>query len=197
MGAFGVVSIAPSDPGFGDILDASGERAFVTSSAAATRQASRIALVSMTQVKSLPRCPPDLRPDGPLRSCAIMFPASTSEMLKTAARLARDCGETLATNSFPSALCPFVLSSTPLLVCPFVTPFVPLCASHGACNDGYVSSVVRTSVWDCSETNTASALVTHPEQARQSVSDIEAGGGGSEAAAFSSVVTSYGFWNIC
>jgi hypothetical protein len=122
-----------------------------------------------------------------------MFPASTSEMFKTAARLARVCGETLATNIFPSACCSFTPFVAPRLLCPFAAPFVPLCASHGARNDGYVSSVVRTSVCDCSETSTASALVTHPEHARQSVSDIEAGGGGSAAAAFSSVVTSYGF----
>ena len=136
MGAFGVVSIAPSEPGFGDALSASGDRAFVTSSAAATRQASRMALVSMTHVKSLPWWPPDFKPEGPLRSCAIIFPASTSETLKTAARLARVCGEMLATNSFPWALCPFTPFVTPLLVCPFVAPFVPLCASHGVRNDG-------------------------------------------------------------
>lgn len=56
-----------------------------------------------------------------------------------------------------------------------------------------MSSVVRTSVCDWSDTSTASALVTHPEHARQSVSEIEAGGGGCDAAALSSVVTSYGF----
>ena len=56
---------------------------------------------------------------------------------------------------------------------------------------------MRTSVCDCSETSTASALVTQPEHARQSVSDIEAGGGGSAAAAFSSVVTSYGSYDLC
>lgn len=56
-----------------------------------------------------------------------------------------------------------------------------------------MSRVVSTSVCDWSETSTASALVTHPEQARQSVREMEAGGGGCDAAAFSSVVTSYGF----
>jgi hypothetical protein len=119
-----------------------------------------------------------------------MFPASASDTLKTAARLARDCGETLATNSLPSWLCPLTPFATP---CPFATPFVPLCGCHGARSDRYVSSVVRTSECDWRETSTASALVTHPEQARQSVSEMEAGGGGCDAAAFSSVVTSYGF----
>jgi hypothetical protein len=188
MGCFGVVSIAPSDPGVDGAFAASGLNAVATSSAAATRQASRTTFVSMTQVKSLPWWPPVRRPEGPLKSCVIMFPASSSDMFKTAARLARACGETLATNNLPSCWCPFAP-----FVCPFAAPFVPLCASQGARKDEYVSRVVRTSVWDCSDTSTASALVTHPEHARQSVSDIEAGGGGCAAAAFSSVVTSYGF----
>lgn len=178
MGLFGVVSIAPSEPGVKAAFEASGDKAVETSSAAATKQASRTTLVSMTQVKSLPLCPPDRRPDGPLSNCVIMFPACTSETPKTAARLARVCGDTLATKSFPS----LALSELPLLV--------PLLVSHGARNDGYVSSVVRTSVCDWSETSMASALVTHPEHARQSVREIVAGGGGSEAATLSSVVTS-------
>ena len=192
IGAFGMVSIAPSDPGCGDAFAAVGESAFVTSSAAATRQASLTAFVSMTQVKSLPLLLLVLNPFGPLRSCEIIFPASTSETLKTAARLARVCGETLATNNFPSVSfwLPFIALLVPLCPHPFATPFVPFCVCHRARSDRYLSSVVRTSVCDCSETSTASALVTHPEQARQSVSDIEAGGGGWEAAAFSSVVTS-------
>jgi hypothetical protein len=110
--------------------------------------------------------------------------------LKTAAILARDCGETLATNNFPPWLCPFTPFVPPLVICPFVVPFVPFCACHGARKDLYVSRVERTSVCDCRETSTASALVTHPEQARQSVREMEAGGGGCDSAAFSSVVTS-------
>jgi hypothetical protein len=125
-----------------------------------------------------------------------MFPASASDTLKTAARLARDWGETLATNSFPSWAWPFTPFAASCAVCPFVIPFVPFCACHGARKDRYVSSVVRTSVCDWSVTSTASALVTHPEHARQSVREIDAGGGGSAAAALSSVVTSYGFWRL-
>ena len=53
----------------------------------------------------------------------------------------------------------------------------------------YVSRVLRTSVWDWSEMSTASAEVTQPEQARQSVKEIPAGAG-FEAWTLSSVVTS-------
>lgn len=49
------------------------------------------------------------------------------------------------------------------------------------------SRVVRTSVWDWRETRTASAEVTQPEQARQSVSEIWAGG---RSGALSSRMTS-------
>lgn len=38
-----------------------------------------------------------------------------------------------------------------------------------------VSRVLRTSAWDCKETRTASADVTQPEHARQSVREIWAG----------------------
>ena len=102
MGFLGVVSIAPSESGADDEFEAEGDRAFATSSAAATRQASRTTFVSIIQVKSLPVAPPALRPWGPLKSCWIIFPASSSDTEKTAAKLARACGETLATNSFPS-----------------------------------------------------------------------------------------------
>lgn len=188
--------MAPSLPGLAAVLEVSGDSAVATSSAAATRHASRTTFVSMTHVNPLPWVPPAFTPEGPLRSCVIIFPASSSLTLKTAARLARAWGDTLAMNSLPSAWCslqPFVCA------CPFVVPFVPFWGSHGASNDLYVSSVDRTSLCDCSCTSTASALVTHPEHARQSVSEICAGGGGSAAAAFSSVVTSYGFWrqSVC
>ena len=52
-----------------------------------------------------------------------------------------------------------------------------------------MSRVLRTSVWDWSEMSTASAEVTQPEQARQSVKEIPAGTG-FEAWTLSSVVTS-------
>ena len=51
----------------------------------------------------------------------------------------------------------------------------------------------KTSACDCKDTNTASAEVTHPEQARQSVREIWAGAWLS-AASLSSVVTSYAFY---
>ena len=63
---------------------------------------------------------------------------------------------------------------------------------HSGGIEGVESSVFRTSACDCSDTRTASADVTHPEQARQSVRDICAGGEFSSAT-LSSVVTSYGF----
>ena len=55
--------------------------------------------------------------------------------------------------------------------------------------EGFESSALRTSAWDCRDTSTASAEVTHPEHARQSVKEICAGGGGT-AVSLSSVVTS-------
>ena len=54
---------------------------------------------------------------------------------------------------------------------------------------GCASRALRTSEWDCREMRTASADVTHPEQARQSVKEICAGGAFSEET-LSSVVTS-------
>jgi hypothetical protein len=59
-----------------------------------------------------------------------------------------------------------------------------------------VSRVSRTSVCDCSEMSTASAEVTQPEQARQSVKEIPAGAE-FEAWTLSSVVTSYGLEDSC
>lgn len=58
--------------------------------------------------------------------------------------------------------------------------------------EAWLSRVLSTSVCDCRETSTASADVTHPEHAKQSVNDIEAGAGFC-ACTLSSVVTSYGF----
>lgn len=181
----GVVYIAPSESRLGELEGGEPKDAIATSSAAATKQASRIVLVSITQVKSLPYVPPDLRPVGPLSSCVIIFPASASDTEKTAAKLARVWGETLATNSLPSVWHPFVVAFG-------ISPVPLLCVAlvHGALNDGKVSSVVSTSVSDCNDTRTASADVTHPEQARQSVREIWAGGGGCAVAILSSVVTS-------
>ena len=193
MGFFSGVSKEPSAFGVGDC-----EVEERTSSAAATRQASRSTLVSMTQVKLLPCAPPAFRPVGPLSSCVTILPACDSETEKVAARVARVWGDTLATKIFPFPSFPSPLK--PLLVLlvlydiPFVTPFVPSCESHDGCSDGCASSVLRTSVCDCSDTSTASADVTQPEHARQSVRDIWAGGGGFEAAILSSVVTSYAFY---
>ena len=59
-----------------------------------------------------------------------------------------------------------------------------------------MSRVLRTSVCDCSEMSTASAEVTQPEQARQSVKEIPAGAE-FEAWTLSSVVTSYGLEDSC
>ena len=193
MGFFGGALREPSAFGVGGC-----EVEERTSSAAATRQASRRTLVSMTQVKLLPCAPPAFRPAGPLSNCVTILPACDSETEKVAARVARVWGDTLATKIFPFPSFPSPLK--PLLVLlvlydiPFVTPFVPLCESHGGCSDGCASSVLRTSVCDCSDTSTASADVTQPEHARQSVRDIWAGGGGFEAATLSSVVTSYAFY---
>lgn len=160
IGCFGVVSRAPSESGVAGAFADSGDSAFKTSSAAATRQASRTTFVSMTHVKSLPYAPPVLTPEGPLSRCDIIFPASLSDTWNTAARLARTCGDTLATNNLPSPLCPFV----PLLV--------PLAVAQGNRSGGCALSVVRTSLCDWSCTSTASADVTHPEQAKQSVREI-------------------------
>jgi hypothetical protein len=77
-------------------------------------------------------------------------------------------------------VCPFA---------PFIYPFAPFCAIQGGGREGCASSVWRTSVCDWRETRTASAEVTQPEQARQSVSEICAGAG-FDAATLSSVVTS-------
>ena len=55
--------------------------------------------------------------------------------------------------------------------------------------EGCESRILMTSECDCSDTRTASADVTHPEQARQSVREICAGGGFSNGS-LSSVVTS-------
>lgn len=55
-----------------------------------------------------------------------------------------------------------------------------------------MSRAFRTSLCDCRDTRTASADVTQPEHARQSVREIWAGVG-LVAATLSSVVTSYGF----
>jgi len=65
--------------------------------------------------------------------------------------------------------------------------------SQGSGRDGCVSSVFKTSLCDCREIRTASAEVTQPEHARQSVREMVAGAGFA-AAALSSVVTSYGFY---
>lgn len=53
----------------------------------------------------------------------------------------------------------------------------------------YESSAFKTSWCDCNDMRTASAEVTHPEQARQSVKEICAGGRFS-GVTLSSVVTS-------
>ena len=58
-----------------------------------------------------------------------------------------------------------------------------------------MSRVFRTSLCDCRDTRTASADVTQPEHARQSVREIWAGVG-LTVATLSSVVTSYGFYII-
>lgn len=99
-----------------------------------------------------------------------------------AARLARACGLTLATNIRLSEDTPFSLT---------VVPFCPSINGISGC----ASSELRTSVCDCSDTKTASADVTQPEQARQSVSDISAGAWFS-GCTLSSVVTSYGSCRI-
>src|SRR5579862_9885582 len=92
--------------------------------------------------------------------------------------LARVCGLTLAMNIRP----------------PFTALSVSPGTSHSRASEGAESSAFRTSVCDCNDTRTASADVTHPEQARQSVRDICAGGE-FPAASLSSVVTSYGFYH--
>lgn len=51
-----------------DVEAAEEDVEIVISSAPKTRAASRIAFVSITQVKALPCEPPDLRPEGPLSS---------------------------------------------------------------------------------------------------------------------------------
>lgn len=109
-----------------------------------------------------------------------MFPACAEETAYVAARLARVWGETDAMKIFPS---PETAFEWPLML--VETPF----CIHGGRSDGYASRVFRTSVWDCRETRTASAEVTQPEQARQSVREMRAGGG-FLAASLSSVVTS-------
>ena len=84
--------------------------------------------------------------------------------------LALTCGLTLATKSLPS------LSTSPTpssMVCAEPSTYC-LCSLEGSIA-GCASKVFRTSAWDCKDTNTASAEVTHPEQARQSVKEICAG----------------------
>jgi hypothetical protein len=76
--------------------------------------------------------------------------------------LALDCGLTLATYIRP----PLSKFST----------LVPLFAVPRSRKAGAESNSERTSACDCRDTRTASADVTHPEHARQSVREISAGG---------------------
>lgn len=102
--------------------------------------------------------------------------------------LALTCGLTLATKSLPSLSTSPTPSST---VC--VEPSTYCLCSLEDSTARCASSVFKTSACDCKDTNTASAEVTHPEQARQSVRDICAGAWLSTAS-LSSVVTSYAFY---
>lgn len=157
------------------------------SSAPRTRASSLIAFVSTTHVKALPCVPPALSPSRPQRSCSIIHPASCSVVPYVAARLARTCGLTLAMNNFPD---PSEVVKPSLML---FSAFFNSCRNNlSLCKGGAESRAWRTSECDCSDIRTASADVTHPEQARQSVKVICAGGGGS-AGSLSSVVTSYGF----
>ena len=153
---------------------------FMTSSAPITRHASLMAFVSTTQVKPFPWAPPVRRPSGPLRSCSIIHPAFRSLMPYVAATLALTCGLTLAMKILPSC--------KPALT-PSVFPSLVDSSRLAIDIDGCESSAFRTSLCDWSDTSTASADVTHPEHARQSVNEICAGGRFS-AGSLSSVVTS-------
>lgn len=158
----------------------SGERESATSFAARSRQTSRMLFVSTTHVNPLLYFPPLRSPLGPRRNWSIIKPAFRSEMLYVAARLARTWGLTLAMNILPFCN----VSEWPLL-----SPFDTLDGDVGMERGGYESRTLRTSACDCRDTRTASAEVTHPEHARQSVNDICAGAGFA-ARSLSSVVTS-------
>ena len=142
-----------------------------TSSAPNTSPTSRIAFVSTTSPKEFPYFPPPRIPFGPLSSCSIIHPASSSVVPYVAAKLALTCGATLATKILLSPV-------------PSTSP-----STSNENSEGAASSAFCTSAWDCRETRTASAEVTQPEQARQSVREICAGGGGT-LGSLSSVVTS-------
>lgn len=87
-----------------------------------------------------------------------MYPAVLSETPNVAAILARLCGDTEATNILLFSGASRILRSCPKVIA------------------GVLSRAFNTSLCDCRETSTASAEVTQPEHARQSVSDICAGG---------------------
>ena len=105
--------------------------------------------------------------------CSVTWPPHA------AAKLARVCGEMLATKSFADgSSSPETVNLSPLLL-----------LSRVICSCGAPSSTLSTSLWLCRLTSTASAVVTQPEHARQSVRDICAG-----SAPAAAVVVEDGCW---
>lgn len=138
-----------------------------TSSEPRTRHASLAAFVSTTQVNPLRCLPPEARPAGPWNSCWIMWPA-WAEVIRlphATARLARVWGEMDATKSLE-----FGFERLEIVGVDEEREDEVSRVSAGA-----ESRTERTSLWLWRLTRTASAEVTQPEQARQSVRDICAG----------------------